>query len=170
MSLDPDRQRRLTDLFDRYGALLDDGPLEAWPELFTEACDYRVIPRDNFDAGLPLAIMRCESRGMLMDRVHSVQETIMHEPRYLRHQITNVRGSAQDDGSINVAANYLVVEVLPDALPQILSVGRYLGRVVNEPPASDTGSGTGANGGLVIQALTVVYDSVLVPNTIVYPL
>lgn len=158
MSLDATRQRRLEALYDRYAELLDDGPLDAWPDLFVEDCDYRVLPRDNYDQGLPIAIIRCESRGMLSDRVRSVQETIMHEPRYLRHQITNIRGTEQPDGGIDVVANYLVVEVLSDRLPQILSVGRYLSRVVEE------------DGTLRFARMQVVYDSVLVPNSIVYPL
>ncbi|MGD8418229.1 MAG: aromatic-ring-hydroxylating dioxygenase subunit beta [Pseudomonadales bacterium] len=158
MSLDYDRRRRLEALYDRYAELLDDGPLEAWPALFTESCTYLVQPRDNFDAGLPLAIMRCESRGMLMDRVRSVQETIMHEPRYLRHQITNIREQQRDTGELDVVASYLVVEVLPDELPRILSVGRYLDRVVEE------------GDDFLFAEKRVVYDSVLVPNTIVYPL
>ncbi len=158
MSLSMEQQRALEALHNQYGERLDDGPLETWPELFTEACDYRVIPRDNFDQGLPVAIIRCESRGMLMDRVRSVQETIMHEPRYLRHQITNVRGTARPDGGIDALASYLVVEVLPDQLPQILSVGRYLSEVVED------------GGSLRFARMRVVYDSVLVPNSIVYPL
>ncbi len=126
MSLDADTQRRLEALYSRYARLLDDGPLEEWPELFTESCLYLVIPRDNHDRGLPMAIMRCESRGMLRDRVRAVQETIMHEPRYLRHQITNVEGEAGPAGRIEARANYCVVEVLEGELPKILSVGRSM--------------------------------------------
>jgi salicylate 5-hydroxylase small subunit len=130
--------------------------------LFTEHCLYLVIPRDNYDQGLPLAIMRCESRGMLMDRVHAVQETIMHEPRYLRHHITNVRATpaeGEDDDTLAVTAHYSVIEVLHDELPKILSVGRYLDLVSRN-----------ADGELRFKEKRVVYDSVLVPNTIVYPL
>jgi len=156
---DPAQQRELEELYDRYGQLLDDGPLADWPALFTEQCMYQILPRDNFDQGLPLAIMRCESRGMLRDRVRSVQETIMHEPRYLRHQITNVSARQLDAAGWEVIANYLVVEVLPDELPKILSVGRYLDRVVRD-----------TDGALRFREKRVVYDSVLVPNTIVYPL
>jgi len=158
VSLDPLEQRRLEELYAIYGELLDDGPLEDWPSLFTEECTYLVVPRDNFEQDLPLAIIRCESRGMLVDRVRSVQETIMFEPRYLRHQITNIRGTKRDDGGIDVIANYLVVEVLPEDLPKILSVGRYLDVVVEEA------------GELLFEEKWVIYDSVLVPNTIVYPL
>lgn len=159
MSLDFAIQRELEDLYNRYARCLDDGPLDQWPELFTETCTYLVIPRDNFDQGLPLAIMRCESRGMLKDRVRSVQETIMHEPRYLRHQITNISATIRESGELDAQANYLVIEVLFDELPKILSVGRYLDVIVRD-----------ADGGLKFLEKRVVYDSVLVPNTIVYPL
>jgi 3-phenylpropionate/cinnamic acid dioxygenase small subunit len=146
------------DLYAEYARLLDDGPLEQWPRLFTGECLYLVIPRENFDQGLPLAIMRCESRGMLSDRVRAVRETIMHEPRYLRHQITEVRPVSSADGVIQVTANYSVIEVLQDQLPHLLSVGRYLDIVVRE------------EGALRFREKRVVYDSVMVANTIVYPL
>lgn len=159
MNPDPHLQLELEALYNRYARLLDDGPLEQWPNLFTEHCSYRVVPRDNHDAGLPLAIIRCESRDMLMDRVRAVRETIMHEPRYLRHHITNVSASVAESGRISAVAHYSVIEVLHDELPRILSVGRYLDVVVR-----------GADDALRFLEKTVVYDSVLVPNTIVYPL
>ena len=147
------------DLYARYAALLDDGPLLEWPELFAQECLYQVIPRDNYDRGLPLAIIRCESRGMLVDRIRATQETIMHEPRYLRHQITNVRVTGADAGRVDAVANYCVVEVLPDDLPRILSVGRYIDVLRRR-----------GDGALEFSEKRCVYDSVLVPNTIVYPL
>ena len=149
----------LEDLYAAYARLLDDGPLEEWPELFVEDCLYLAIPRDNFDAGLPLATLRCESRGMLKDRVRAVRETIMYEPRYLRHQISQVSPRPRDDGCLDVTANYTVVEVLHDELPRVLSAGRYLDIVVEDE-----------TGRLKFAEKRVVYDSVLVPNTIVYPL
>lgn len=148
----------LEDLYAEYARLLDDGPLDAWPGLFTETCLYLAIPRDNFDAGLPLATLRCESRGMLMDRVRAVQETIMFEPRYLRHQITQIRPQPREDGRLDVTASYTVIEVLHDELPRVFSVGRYLDVVTTE------------DGALRFAEKRAVYDSVLVPNTIVYPL
>jgi len=159
MKLDTELRFELEDLYADYAAALDDGPLESWPDLFTDACMYLVIPRDNYDQGLPLAIMRCESRAMLRDRVHAVKETIMHEPRYLRHQISNIRAAQSGQVELAVTANYCVIEVLHDELPKILSVGRYLDVVSRE-----------ADGRLRFREKRVVYDSVLVPNTIVYPL
>lgn len=156
-AVDAELQHELTQLYDRYAQLLDDGPLEQWPELFTGECLYLLLPRDNFDQGLPLAIMRCESRGMLHDRVRSVQETVMHEPRYLRHHITNISARREDE-TIQAIAHYSVIEVLHDALPRILSCGRYLDRIIRDD-----------DGQLRFSEKRCVYDSVLVPNTIVYP-
>jgi 3-phenylpropionate/cinnamic acid dioxygenase small subunit len=157
--MSPAQRFALEDLYAEYARRLDDGPLETWPELFTEQCLYRVIPRENHDAGLPLAIIHCESRAMLADRVRAVQETIMFESRYLRHHITNVVPEPLAGGGHAVRANFSVVEVLQDELPRILCVGRYLDRVVE--------SGAGE---LRFAEKLVVYDSEMVPNTIVYPL
>ena len=148
----------LQKLYNDYASSLDDGPLSDWTEFFTEECLYLIQPRDNYDAGLPMAVVRCESRGMLQDRVTAVQETIMFEPRYLRHHITNIEADDASSDEFQVRANYSVIEVLNDDLPRILSAGRYLDTVVLE------------NGLLRFKEKRVIYDSVLVPNSLIYPL
>jgi 3-phenylpropionate/cinnamic acid dioxygenase small subunit len=155
-------------LYTRYAAAIDEFRLEDWCALFCEDCFYAIVPRDNFDRGLPLAIMRCESRAMLADRARAIRETMMYEPRYVRHQITNVSVSQRGQtplrnaplpNAINAQANYAVFEVLPDELPKVLSVGRSIDTIVRE-----------ADGALRFREKRVVYDSVLVPNSIIYPL
>ncbi len=145
-------------LYNDYASSLDDGPLSDWIEFFTEECLYLIQPRDNYDAGLPMAVVRCESRGMLRDRVTAVQETIMFEPRYLRHHITNIEADDASSDEFQVRANYSVIEVLNDDLPRILSAGRYLDTIVVE------------DGLLRFKEKRVIYDSVLVPNSLIYPL
>jgi len=157
MRVDPHLQLELEDLYARYAEALDDGPLEDWPELFTEECLYLIIPRDNHELGLPVAIMRCESRDMLRDRVTAVRETMMFEPRYLRHHVTNLRVLGHDGDALTAAANFSVIEVLPDELPRILIVGRYL----------DTLQRT--DGEWRFRDRRCVFDSLLVPNSIIYP-
>ena len=148
----------IEDLYTAYAATLDDGELEAWPDFFTEECTYQVVPRDNFDKGLPLAVIRCESRGMLCDRVTAVRETTMFEPRYLRHLISNVRVVGESEGAWETRANYAVFETLSDEYTRVFNVGRYLDRLVRE------------DGQLRFAEKICVYDSVLVPNSIVYPI
>jgi salicylate 5-hydroxylase small subunit len=156
--LTADLRAEVEALYGEYAERLDDGPLISWPELFTEDCEYLVVPRDNDERGLPVAIMRCESRRMLSDRVRAVRETIMHEPRYLRHHITNIGGHEGTAGRLELRANFSVIEVLPDALPRILMVGRYRDVAVRD-----------SGGGLRFAVKHCVFDSVLVPNTIVVP-
>ncbi len=148
----------IEDLYTAYAATLDDDDLDAWPDLFTEDCLYQVIPRDNFDRDLPLALIRCESRAMLRDRVTAVRETTMFEPRYVRHLISNIRVSSETDGVIEAQANYAVFETMTDAYTRVFNVGRYLDKLVRE------------DGRLLFSEKRCVYDSVLVPNSIIYPI
>lgn len=158
MSLNLTLYRELEILNARYAESLDDGPLDDWPEFFTEHCLYLIIPRENHERGLPLAIVRCESRDMLKDRVTAVRETMMYEPRYLRHHITNLRVVSEAADEVEAVSNFTVIEVLPEELPRILMTGRYHDRLRRE-----------ADGQWRFSERLCVFDSTLVPNSIIYP-
>ena len=151
---------QVDDLYNSYADVLDDGPLEGWPNLFVDPCDYQLIPRENYDNGLPLAVIKCESKGMLIDRVTSVQALLLHEPRYLRHMICNVqiREIDNDESWMKVTANYAVLETLHDGFTRILNSGRYIDEIVRDN-----------NGVLKFAVKHCVFDSELIPNSIVYP-
>jgi 3-phenylpropionate/cinnamic acid dioxygenase small subunit len=70
-----------------YAAALDEKRFDDWPEFFLEDGRYTVQARENFDRGLPLALMALESRGMMKDRVYGVTQTIYHGPYYTRHVV-----------------------------------------------------------------------------------
>ena len=148
----------IEDLLQHYGAVLDNDALEQWPNFFTDECLYQVIPRENYDRGLPLALMRCESKGMLQDRVYAIRETLMYEPRYVRHVIGGVRITGQDDRGWRVEANYAVFETPLHELTRVFNVGRYLDRIVRQ------------DGVLKFAEKQCVFDSLLVPNSIVIPI
>ena len=153
----PELRAELQDLYDDYAEALDDGELERWPGLFTEKCRYEVVPRENFERGLPLALILCESRGMLEDRVAALRRTSMYAPRAVRHLTSHLRASPEADG-YRVRANYAVLQTRVDALTEILSAGRCLDLVVRD------------EGRLRFREKRVVFDSVLVPNSLVYPI
>ncbi len=81
-----------------YARVLDEGDLEAWPDFFADDGLYRITSRENADGDLPIGVIYCDGRGMLIDRVRAVLKTTMHEPRYLRHFNSNVRVDGVDDG------------------------------------------------------------------------
>ncbi len=148
----------IEELFAEYAAALDTMDLERWPAFFTEPCFYEIIPRENYDRGLPLALMRCESQGMLRDRVVAIRETMMYEPRYLRHMLSGIRVTGHTTDGMTVEANYAVFETLIDDLTRIFNVGRYLDRIVRE------------EGQLKFAEKHCVFDSLLVPNSLIYPI
>ena len=147
----------IEDLYAEYADVLDTEDLERWPELFVEDAFYDVIPRENYERDMPLAIMRCESRAMMQDRVRAIRETLMFEPRYVRHLISSFRIAANGDGEIDVTANYAVLETLPDEMTKLLNAGRYVDMLVRE------------GGKLRFKQKRCVYDSSVVPNSLVYP-
>jgi salicylate 5-hydroxylase small subunit len=59
---------------------------------------------------------------------------------------------------ITVETNYAVFETFIDDLTRVFNVGRYLDRIVRE------------EGQLKFAEKHCVYDSVLVPNSLIYPL
>ena len=166
----------LEDLYAAYVDCLDNGELERWPEFFTDACLYKIIPRDNFERGLPLALMLCESKGMLQDRVEALRRTSVYAPRSLRHLVSSIRitpasppalrpsipqegvGTRGLEGVIPVRANYAVFQTLVDEPTQVFNVGRYLDQLVRE------------DGQLKFKEKLCVFDSVLVPGSLIYPL
>lgn len=141
------------DLFAAYADVLDEGPLEEWPTFFVEDATYKIVARENHARGLPLALMLCESRAMMEDRVRAIQELSMYAPRMLRHVVSAVRESADE-----VTASYAVFETPPEGDTRVFSTGRYLGRLALDDAT------------VRFAALTVVYDTALIPTSLIYPL
>lgn len=116
----------LREFYEEYAACLDAGELERWPDFFVEDCRYRVLPKENHDAGLPLSLIYCDGRGMLIDRVTALRESTVFEPRALRHFLSGVRPVSVDGDTIRAEANYAILECLSDRDPIVNMVGRYL--------------------------------------------
>lgn len=145
------------DLYAAYSACLDHGALDEWPDFFTEACVYRLVPRENFDRGLPLATLAFESRGMLKDRVYAATQTLFHQPYYQRHIVSGLRVTGVDGEAVCTEANYLVVRTRKNELSEVFNCGRYIDRIVRDA------------GRLRFAEKLCVFDSELVPNSIIYP-
>ena len=148
----------LDDLYARYAACLDEARFDEWPEFFTEDCVYRVVPRENFDRNLPLATIAAESRGMLKDRAFGIQNTLYHQPYYQRHIVSGLFIREQIDGVIRTQANYAVFRTKQNAISEVYNVGRYIDTVVDEA------------GTLRFKEKICVFDSELIPNSLIYPI
>lgn len=153
------RRAQLGELYQAYAECLDSGALDAWPGFFTEDAVYRVTGRENHDRNLPLAAMFCEGRGMLEDRVLVISKVMVYAPRTIRHVTAPPRVVADAGDVIRSEAAFAVFHTLPHEPTALLSVGRYEDEVV-------TPEGAAWRFGKRV----AVYDSLIVPNSLVYPL
>jgi salicylate 5-hydroxylase small subunit len=148
----------LVQLYADYASAVDSGDWDRWPEFFVDDCSYRLVPRENHERGFPLATLGFESKGMLRDRVYGIRETLFHDPYYQRHVVGVPRIVSSEPGRITSEANYAVFRTKLDELSTVFNVGRYLDVVVRTPA------------GLRFESRLVVYDSEMIPNSIIYPL
>lgn len=147
----------LRDFYDDYYTVLDDVRLDEWPAFFTEDCIYRVIPRENYEAGYTLSTIYAESRGMLTDRVMGVMRTQMYAPRYYRRFPGPLRIVSRDGDSVRTRHNLLVVQTLTDKQSEIVLSAVCHDVVV---PGGDR---------LCLRERIVVFDSEMIPNSLIYP-
>jgi len=148
----------LVQLYADYSFAVDSGDWDLWPEFFIDACSYRLVPRENLERGLPLATLSFESKGMLRDRVYGIRETLFHDPYYQRHVVGVPLVREASAGRIASEANYAVFRTKLNELSTVFNVGRYLDVVVRTPH------------GLKFESRLVVYDSEMIPNSIIYPI
>jgi 3-phenylpropionate/cinnamic acid dioxygenase small subunit len=145
------------DLYADYAEVIDSGKLARWPEFFTDPCLYRIVSKENHDRDLPLSLMRCESLGMLKDRAHACEKLNVYAPRTWRHSVTQIRAAAADD-EIVARANFVVFETLNGQQTTILCAGRYLDTLVRQ------------GGALKFRERVCVYDTTLIPGSVVFPI
>jgi salicylate 5-hydroxylase small subunit len=141
-----------------YAAALDERRFDDWPGFFLEDGHYTLQARENYERGLPLALMALESRGMMRDRVYGVTQTIYHGPYYTRHVVSPARitGPAAD-GVIQAQAHYAVFRTRPGDASEVYNVGRYIDEITRTPA------------GLRFRSRLCVYDSEMVLNSLIYP-
>jgi salicylate 5-hydroxylase small subunit len=99
-----------------------------------------------------------ESKGALKDRAYAIQETLFHDPYYQRHVVGAPLVHSAQGGVYECEANYAVFRTKLSKLSTVFSVGRTLDRIVS------------TEAGLKFQSRLVIYDSEMIPNSIIYPL
>ena len=148
----------LTQLYAGYASTVDAGDWDGWCDFFTDDCIYRLVPRENHERGLPLATLSFESKGMLRDRAYAIRETLFHDPYYQRHVVGAPRVLAVQGNRFDCEANYAVFRTKLSELTTVFNVGRYLDIVARTPQ------------GLKFASRVCVYDSEMIPNSIIYPI
>ena len=147
----------MEEFYGSYYDTLDELRLSDWPAHFAEDCLYRIVSRENFDRRLPLSTILAESRDMLIDRVTGLTKTQVYAPRYYRRFPSTLRFSPPQHGVIPVQHNLLIVQTLIDKQSEIVMVGRCHDKLSCE------------DGQLLLKERIFVFDSEMIPNSLIYP-
>ena len=152
-------REQIADFQAAYIRCIDTDQLEAWPEFFVSDCLYSVTTLENHRQGLPAGLIWANSQAMLRDRVYGIKETLFHDPYYQRHVVgAPVLRQIDEQGRLHCEANYAVFRTKLDGPSTVFNVGRYLDIVANTPD------------GLKFAQRLCIYDSEMIPNSIIYPI
>ena len=148
----------LYDLFAGYGALIDAADFDAWLALFAATCTYHIIPRENYQRGLPAGLVYCDSRGMLEDRIRALREANKYNIHTDRHLIGLPRLIGEGGDAKLVEAPVAVYQTDQEGETRLFATGLYRDRIV------------AAAGGLKFRDKLVLLDTFAVPSLLATPL
>jgi anthranilate 1,2-dioxygenase small subunit len=148
----------LTALMAEYAMLIDEDRLEDWVELFDEACDYRIVTRENVEQDLPNVLMWCDNKNMLRDRVASYRDVNLYNLHYDRHILGPLAFLRQQDGRWTFEVSYSLFQTELEGASRLFSAGRYAVEARIE------------RGAAKLVKVAVVADTGLVPSLLATPI
>ena len=116
----------ICDLLAEYGALIDMAKFGEWLDLFAGECRYQIVPRENFDRGLPAALVFCDSRAMLEDRIRALREANKYNIHTDRHVIGLPR---YVDDELTVEAPFAIYQTDQEGETRLFATGLYRDRL-----------------------------------------
>jgi anthranilate 1,2-dioxygenase small subunit len=146
------------DLLAEYGALLDLASYDDWLGLFADECRYQVVPRENWERGLPAALILCDNRAMLEDRIMALREANKYNIHSDRHLIGLPRVLGTDGDALSIEAPFAVYQTDQEGDTRLFATGLYRDRIEV------------AGGGLKIRDKFILLDSFAVPSLLATPL
>ena len=155
-----DLQWKVANLNARYVAAIDDNKLEEWPDFFVANGSYRVTTAENFERGLPLALIYATSRAMLRDRVRSLRDANVYEAQRYRHLIGPALIGGQEGGEVRAQTSFMVARIMHTGETSIFATGRYHDRILLDTPE---------RGEAFLEKL-VILDSRLIDTLLAIPL
>ena len=158
MKAPPEVREALSALMAEYAMAIDDNRLEDWVELFDDACDYKVLTRENLDQNMPNVLMWCDNKNMLRDRVESYRHVNLYNLHYDRHVLGPLHFTGHEGRLWRFDVSYSLFQTELEGASRLFSVGRYRVDALVEGDAAR------------LKAVTVVADTGLVPSLLATPI
>jgi 3-phenylpropionate/cinnamic acid dioxygenase small subunit len=148
----------LYDLYAQYGALLDAAAYDEWLALFAPSCSYHIVPRENHERGLPAALVFCDSRAVLEDRIRALIEANKFNIHSDRHLIGLPRLLGREAGGLVAEAPFAVYQTDQEGESRLFATGLYRDRLAVR------------EGALKFRDKLILLDSFAVPSLLSTPL
>jgi 3-phenylpropionate/cinnamic acid dioxygenase small subunit len=136
---------------------IDNFDCETWADGFAEECRYRMIPRENYDQGLPLCLID-DDRAGLLQRVKLITELWQYESFRETRQLSNVVVTSPSEEAASAKATIAVYRTTSEGESSLHMVARIEDTLVNP-----------GGRGWKIKERVVILESFKVHNNIVLP-
>jgi anthranilate 1,2-dioxygenase small subunit len=148
---------RIDALVADYIHCIDEDRLEEWPYYFTADGRYKVITRENFDLGLPVALIYCDSRGMFEDRISALRTANIYEPHVYCHMVSALKILDSSGPEIKTQSNFTITRTMSEGGMMTFLCGKIFDTV------------TEVDGALKFKERTVILDSRRIDTLLVIP-
>ena len=148
---------RIDALIADYIHCIDEDRLEEWPDFFTDDGRYHVITRENYDLGMPVALIYCDGRGMFEDRISALREANIFEPHVYCHMVAALKIIDSSGPEIATQSNFSVTRTMPEGEMMTFLCGKAFDTVVE------------VDGALKFKERKVILDSRRIDTLLVIP-
>ena len=148
----------LINLLTRYAAALDNDRLEEWPEFFTQKATYRITSKTDAAENLPLGIIYCNSKNMMVDRITSTREANIYEEQSYRHIISTPLILDNSQEKIESETSFAVIRIMHTGDTMLFASGVYRDKVIS------------TEDGLKFIEKTVILDSSRIDTLLAIPI
>mgnify|MGYP001166786757 CR=1 FL=1 len=155
---DPETLLQVIDLHSSYAAVLDNDRLEEWPDFFTDEGTYRITTKADAAEDLPLGIIYCNSKKMMVDRITSTRKANIYEDQGYRHIISAPLILSVSEAGIEAETGFAVIRIMHTGETMLFASGVYRDKIAV------------VGDGLKFAAKTVVLDSNKVDTLLAIPL
>ena len=114
----------------RYGAALDNDRLEDWPRFFTDNATYRITSKADVAENLPLGIIYCNSKKMMVDRITSTREANIYEDQGYRHIISAPLIVTASETKIVAETGFCVIRIMHTGDSILFASGVYWDNII----------------------------------------
>jgi anthranilate 1,2-dioxygenase small subunit len=158
LKVPPEVREALTALMAEYAMAIDEDRLEDWVALFDEACDYKVVTRENVEQNMANVLMWCDNKNMLHDRVESYRQVNLYNLHYDRHILGPLHFTGNAGPTWEFDVSYSLFQTELEGASRLFSVGRYR---VEAIAAGDAAR---------LKSVLVIADTGLVPSLLATPI